>query len=288
MGKFALIGFLLICATGISAKRMRLLKCTRTLHSYPSMSKLRSTTVICPAQCPLDKCRVYGTNVYAAYSSICCAGIHAGAINNTVRGLMTVKINPLGGGNYVGSVKNGVTSRDFERAHADFTVTGKGQTVSTTVNNEPELKSTTTTTQATNTTPTKTTTLSTTISTTTTTTLTTTTPSTTISTTTTTTTMPTSAHQPPKTKNTKKPTVNPVNIKDNMMMIIGIVLGSLFIVIFVVLFFLIRMYKRRQDESNQTAIPAIKPSKVFNRIKKSIRLRKPSESQGYRPGICSK
>ncbi|XP_078484333.1 vitrin-like [Ciona intestinalis] len=219
MGKLAVVCFLLMCATGISAKRMRLLKCTRTLHSYPSMSKLRSTTVICPAHCPLNKCRVYGTNVYAAYSSICCAGIHAGAINNTVRGLMTVKINPLGGGNYVGSVKNGVTSRDLERAHADFTVTGKGQTVSTTVNYEPVPKSTTTTISTTPTaaaTPTAATTTTSTITTTATT-------STATTSTTTTTTMPTSTHQPPKTKNTKKSTVNPVNIKQ----IVAIFLGSL-------------------------------------------------------------
>nr|XP_002127559.1 vitrin [Ciona intestinalis] len=238
MAKLAVVCFLLICATGISAKRMRLLKCTRTLHSYPSMSKLHNTTVICPAQCPLDKCRVYGTDVYAAYSSICCAGIHAGAINNKVGGLMTVKINRYGGGNYAGSVKNGVTSRDLEKAHADFTVTGKGQTVSTTVNNEPELKSTTTTTQATTTTLTKTTTVLTTISTTTTTTPTTTTPSTTISTTTTTTTVPTSPHQP-KTKNTKKSTVS---IKQIVAIFLGILLSFILIVYCTV----VQIYKRRR------------------------------------------
>lgn len=55
---------------------------------------------------------VWGTDVYTDDSSICTAAVHAGQINQTQGGIVTIGILP-GRPSYYGSTRNGVTSMDY-------------------------------------------------------------------------------------------------------------------------------------------------------------------------------
>jgi hypothetical protein len=78
--------------------------------------------VSCPANC--EKGSVYGTGVYTADTSICRAGIHAGAIP-VEGGTVTVVLQP-GRPAYRGSEQNGIKSRDYGKYSSSFAIVTAG------------------------------------------------------------------------------------------------------------------------------------------------------------------
>jgi hypothetical protein len=78
--------------------------------------------VSCPANC--DKGSIYGTGVYTADTSICRAGIHAGAIP-VEGGTLTVVLQP-GRLAYRGSEQNGIKSRDYGKYSRSFAIATAG------------------------------------------------------------------------------------------------------------------------------------------------------------------
>jgi len=78
--------------------------------------------VSCPANC--DKGSVYGTGIYTADTSICRAGIHAGAIP-VEGGTLSVVLQP-GRLAYRGSEQNGIESRDYGKYSRSFQVVTAG------------------------------------------------------------------------------------------------------------------------------------------------------------------
>jgi hypothetical protein len=78
--------------------------------------------VSCPASC--DKGSVYGTGTYTADTSICRAGIHAGAIP-AEGGTVTVVLQP-GRPAYRGSEQNGIKSRDYGKYSNSFAIVAAG------------------------------------------------------------------------------------------------------------------------------------------------------------------
>jgi hypothetical protein len=78
--------------------------------------------VSCPANC--DKGSIYGTGVYTADTSICRAGIHAGAIP-VEGGTLTAVLQP-GRLAYRGSEQNGIKSRDYGKYSRSFAIATAG------------------------------------------------------------------------------------------------------------------------------------------------------------------
>ncbi|HSL56744.1 MAG TPA: LCCL domain-containing protein, partial [Acidimicrobiales bacterium] len=76
--------------------------------------------VSCPALCTADHA-VWGTDVYSDDSSVCRAGIHAGAIDATSGGSFAIVVRG-GRDRYVGSARNGVTTRDWGAWHRSFVI----------------------------------------------------------------------------------------------------------------------------------------------------------------------
>ena len=64
---------------------------------------------------------VWGTDVYTDDSSICTAGVHAGAITVAGGGSVTIEIRP-GQSSYAGSARNGVTSANWGSWGGSFSV----------------------------------------------------------------------------------------------------------------------------------------------------------------------
>ena len=79
--------------------------------------------VSCPASC--DNGSVYGTGVYTADTSICRAGIHAGAIP-AEGGTLTLVLQP-GRPAYRGSEQNGIESRDYGKYSRSFAIVTAGR-----------------------------------------------------------------------------------------------------------------------------------------------------------------
>ncbi len=79
--------------------------------------------VSCPASC--DKGTIYGTGIYTADTSICRAGIHAGAIP-VEGGTVTLVLQP-GRPAYRGSEQNGIKSRDYGKYSSSFAIVTAGR-----------------------------------------------------------------------------------------------------------------------------------------------------------------
>ena len=79
----------------------------------------RRVTVICPPRGAPST--VYGTGVYSDNSSICGAATHAGAIDATNGGVVTIAIAP-GASSYQGSTQNGVTSLGLGAFAGSFSI----------------------------------------------------------------------------------------------------------------------------------------------------------------------
>jgi hypothetical protein len=76
-------------------------------------------TVTCPEGC--GEGVLYGTDVYTTDSSICLAALHAGVIEASKGGPVTVKVSK-GSPSYKGSTARGVSSRDWLAYDGSFTV----------------------------------------------------------------------------------------------------------------------------------------------------------------------
>ncbi|KAK1333157.1 hypothetical protein QTO34_006694 [Cnephaeus nilssonii] len=76
--------------------------------------------VKCPAGCQDPKYHVYGTNVYASYSSVCAAAVHSGLLDNSGGKVLVQKV--AGQSGYRGSYSNGVQSLSLPRWRESFVV----------------------------------------------------------------------------------------------------------------------------------------------------------------------
>ncbi|XP_041877940.1 vitrin isoform X9 [Corvus kubaryi] len=89
----------------------------------------------CPPGCQDVKYRVYGTDIYASFSSVCNAAIHSGIIDNTGGKILVQKV--AGHSGYRGSFSNGVRSLSLPRWRESFLVSEgkprKGVTYPTTL-----------------------------------------------------------------------------------------------------------------------------------------------------------
>ncbi|NXW61763.1 VITRN protein, partial [Eurystomus gularis] len=74
----------------------------------------------CPPGCQDVKYRVYGTDIYASFSSVCNAAIHSGIIDNTGGRILVQKV--AGHSGYRGSFSNGVRSLSLPRWRESFLV----------------------------------------------------------------------------------------------------------------------------------------------------------------------
>ncbi|NXV50198.1 VITRN protein, partial [Uria aalge] len=74
----------------------------------------------CPPGCQDVKHRVYGTDIYASFSSVCNAAIHSGIIDNTGGKILVQKV--AGHSGYRGSFSNGVRSLSLPRWRESFLV----------------------------------------------------------------------------------------------------------------------------------------------------------------------
>uniref|UniRef100_A0A8C3XF25 Vitrin n=1 Tax=Cyanoderma ruficeps TaxID=181631 RepID=A0A8C3XF25_9PASS len=74
----------------------------------------------CPPGCQDVKYRVYGTDIYASFSSVCSAAIHSGVIDNTGGKILVQKV--AGHSGYRGSFSNGIRSLSLPRWRESFLV----------------------------------------------------------------------------------------------------------------------------------------------------------------------
>ena len=88
-------------------------------------------TFACPAGGPASS-RVWGTDLYTDDSSICTAAVHAGAINVTRGGTVTIEIRPPAD-SYRGTQRNGIVSKTYGSYGGSFViVSAEGSTPATT------------------------------------------------------------------------------------------------------------------------------------------------------------
>ncbi|XP_007943274.1 vitrin [Orycteropus afer afer] len=76
--------------------------------------------VKCPAGCQDTKYHVYGTDVYASYSSVCGAAVHSGVLDNSGGKILVRKV--AGQSGYKGSYSNGVQSLSLPRWRESFII----------------------------------------------------------------------------------------------------------------------------------------------------------------------
>ncbi|XP_045142962.1 vitrin [Echinops telfairi] len=76
--------------------------------------------VKCPAGCQDPKYHVYGTAVYASYSSVCGAAVHSGVLDHSGGKILVRKV--AGQSGYKGSYSNGVQSLSLPRWTASFVI----------------------------------------------------------------------------------------------------------------------------------------------------------------------
>ncbi|HET6281177.1 MAG TPA: LCCL domain-containing protein, partial [Polyangia bacterium] len=93
--------------------------CSYTANDLPAGAPGATFQVACPPGCA-DTGGLWGTDVYTADSSICRAGIHAGAIS-TGGGVVPVQVQD-GRPAYRGSARNGIQSNDFRDYGKSFAV----------------------------------------------------------------------------------------------------------------------------------------------------------------------
>ncbi|NXK91606.1 VITRN protein, partial [Formicarius rufipectus] len=74
----------------------------------------------CPPGCQDVKYRVYGTDIYASFSSVCNAAIHSGVIDNTGGKILVQKV--AGHSGYRGTFSNGIRSLSLPRWRESFLV----------------------------------------------------------------------------------------------------------------------------------------------------------------------
>jgi LCCL domain len=91
-------------------------------HACESRGQIGATVVYdCPAGGPPAK--VWGDLVYTDDSSVCTAAVHAGAITVDQGGAVTIRIRP-GQAGYVGTERNGIRSKPWDRWAGSFEIVG--------------------------------------------------------------------------------------------------------------------------------------------------------------------
>ncbi|KAM4867008.1 vitrin [Thomomys bottae] len=120
--------FLVLLVTGIHSNKEITKKIKRPQNTVPQIDcDTKAGQIInpefivtCPAGCQDPKYHVYGTGVYASYSSVCGAGVHSGVLGNSGGKILVRKV--AGQSGYKGTYSNGVQSLSLPRWRDSFIV----------------------------------------------------------------------------------------------------------------------------------------------------------------------
>ncbi|XP_062934596.1 vitrin [Cynocephalus volans] len=120
--------FLVLLVTGIHSNKEMTKKIKRPKFAVPQINcDVKAGKIInpefivkCPAGCQDPKYHVYGTDVYASYSSVCGAAVHSGVLDNSGGKILVRKV--AGQSGYRGSYSNGVQSLSLPRWRESFVV----------------------------------------------------------------------------------------------------------------------------------------------------------------------
>nr|XP_020765726.1 vitrin-like [Odocoileus virginianus texanus] len=123
--------FLVLLVTGIHSNQEMMKKMKRPKFTVPQIScdvragKITNVEFIvkCPPGCQDPRYHVYGTDVYASYSSVCGAAVHSGVLDNSGGKILVRKV--AGQSGYKGSYSNGVRSLSLPRWRESFVVSGE-------------------------------------------------------------------------------------------------------------------------------------------------------------------
>ncbi|XP_049726413.1 vitrin isoform X2 [Elephas maximus indicus] len=123
--------FLVFLVTGIHSNKEITKKIKRPKFAVPQINcDVKAGKIInpefmvqCPAGCQDPKYHVYGTDVYASYSSVCGAAVHSGVLDNSGGKILVRKV--AGQSGYKGSYSNGVQSLSLPRWRESFIVSGE-------------------------------------------------------------------------------------------------------------------------------------------------------------------
>nr|XP_058934642.1 vitrin [Kogia breviceps] len=126
--------FLVLLVTGIHSNKEMTKKIKRPKFTVPQINcDVRAGKIInpefivkCPAGCQDPRYHVYGTDIYASYSSVCGAAVHSGVLDNSGGKILVRKV--AGQSGYKGSYSNGVQSLSLPRWRESFVISeGKPQ-----------------------------------------------------------------------------------------------------------------------------------------------------------------
>uniref|UniRef100_G3S1C2 Vitrin n=1 Tax=Gorilla gorilla gorilla TaxID=9595 RepID=G3S1C2_GORGO len=120
--------FLVLLVTGVHSNKEMAKKIKRPKFTVPQINcDVKAGKIInpefivkCPAGCQDPKYHVYGTDVYASYSSVCGAAVHSGVLDNSGGKILVRKV--AGQSGYKGSYSNGVQSLSLPRWRESFIV----------------------------------------------------------------------------------------------------------------------------------------------------------------------
>ncbi|XP_036922579.1 vitrin isoform X2 [Sturnira hondurensis] len=120
--------FLVLLVTGIHSNKEMTKKIKRPKFTVPQINcDVKAGKIInpefvvkCPAGCQDPKYHVYGTDVYASYSSVCAAAVHSGVLGNSGGKVLVRKV--AGQSGYKGSLANGVQSLSLPRWRESFVI----------------------------------------------------------------------------------------------------------------------------------------------------------------------
>nr|XP_036865270.1 vitrin-like isoform X4 [Manis javanica] len=126
--------FLVLLVTGVQSNKEMTKKIKRPKFTVPQINcDVKAGKIInpefvvkCPAGCQDPRYHVYGTDVYASYSSVCGAAVHSGVLDNSGGKILIRKV--AGQSGYKGSYSNGIQSLSLPRWRESFVVSeGKPQ-----------------------------------------------------------------------------------------------------------------------------------------------------------------
>ncbi|XP_064220065.1 vitrin isoform X2 [Aotus nancymaae] len=120
--------FLVLLVTGVHSNKETAKKIKRPKFTVPQINcDVKAGKIInpefivkCPAGCQDPKYHVYGTDVYASYSSVCGAAVHSGVLDNSGGKILVRKV--AGQSGYKGSYSNGVQSLSLPRWRESFII----------------------------------------------------------------------------------------------------------------------------------------------------------------------
>ncbi|XP_066863914.1 vitrin isoform X3 [Kogia breviceps] len=123
--------FLVLLVTGIHSNKEMTKKIKRPKFTVPQINcDVRAGKIInpefivkCPAGCQDPRYHVYGTDIYASYSSVCGAAVHSGVLDNSGGKILVRKV--AGQSGYKGSYSNGVQSLSLPRWRESFVISGE-------------------------------------------------------------------------------------------------------------------------------------------------------------------